>query len=132
MKGDLNEIIHVFTAPSQFSEMPQNSTMRISKDVACVSPLVEPEMEPTNIFKSNMIIVDESKLKNRNLPSTGKKENAEKLSKEKLDGNIFSRALKRAQSFGKNKKKKSEAKNIQQSFTLPNRKKDSTKEETKN
>lgn len=107
--------------------------MRISESTACVSPLIEVDTEPTNIFKSNIIIVDDSKLKNRNVASGGEQKNAEKISKEKLDGNIFSRALKRAQSFGKNKKKKPEGKNIQRYLTLPNRKKeDSTKKETKN
>ena len=125
---------------SQFSEMPQNSTVQITTDTTWVSPVVEVEMEPTNIFESDMIIVDDSKLKDKNLTSGGKQKNAEKISKEKMDGNIFSRALKRAQSFGKNKNKtevkKTDIKNIQHIFTLPNKKKetshqDSTKEETK-
>ena len=117
--------------------MPQNSTVQISADVTCATPVVDVEMEATNIFKSNMIIVDDSKLKDRNLASGGKQKNTEKISKEKLDGNIFSRALKRAQSFGKNKNRKPEVKNIQHYFTLPSKKKetssheDSTKEETK-
>ena len=117
---------------SQFSEMPQNSTVQITTDTTWVSPVVEVEMEPTNIFESDMIIVDDSKLKDKNLTSGGKQKNAEKISREKMDGNIFSRALKRAQSFGKNKNKKTEVKNIQHYFTLPNRKKESKKEETKN
>ena len=118
--------------------MPQNSTVQISTDVTCATPVVDVEMEATNIFKSNMIIVDDSKLKDRNLASGGKQKNTEKISKEKLDGNIFSRALKRAQSFGKNKNKKTDVKNIQQYFTLPSKNKEtshqhqnSTKGETK-
>ena len=112
--------------------MSQNSDMRISKDVACVSPPVEVEMDPSDLFKSDIKIVDDTKFKARNLASGEKQKNVEKISKEKLDGNIFSRALKRAQSFGKNKNKKTEVKNIQHYFTLPNRKKESKKEETKN
>ena len=110
--------------------MPQNSTVRISKDVTCVSPLAEVDVDPTNIFKSNLIIVDDSKLKNRNVPCGGDQKNAEKISNEKLDGNIFSRALKRAQSFGKKKKKKTDTKNIHRYFTLPNRKKESCRQDS--
>ena len=112
--------------------MSQSSMVRISKDAACTSPLVEDEIDPSDLFKSDIKIVDDTKLKAKNLASGDIQKNVEKISKEKLDGNIFSRALKRAQSFGKNKNKKTEVKNIQNYFTLPNRKKESTKEETKN
>ena len=35
--------------------------MRISKDVACTSPLVEDEINPSDLFKSDIKIVDEAK-----------------------------------------------------------------------
>ena len=94
--------------------MCENSDVKITKDVEIVSPVVDDvEMDPCDLFKSDLIIVDDKLLKNtklapeRNQPDTKN----QKISTEKFGGSIFSRVLKRAQSFGKSKNVNSGDKN---------------------
>ena len=94
--------------------MCENSDVKITKEVEIVSPVVDDvEMDPCDLFKSDLIIVDDKLLKNtklapeRNQPDTKN----QKISTEKFGGSIFSRVLKRAQSFGKSKNVNSGDKN---------------------
>ena len=94
--------------------MCENSDVQITKEVEIVSPVVDDvEMDPCDLFKSDLIIVDDKLLKNtklapeRNQPDTKN----QKISTEKFGGSIFSRVLKRAQSFGKSKNVNSGDKN---------------------
>ena len=84
-------------------------------------------MEPVDLFKSDIIVVDERKLLDRKSLLDGNKD--QKISKEKEGGNFLSRALKRAQSFGKGKsiKKKTDEKNNQNNnhyFTIRGKRKE--------
>ena len=84
-------------------------------------------MEPVDLFKSDIIVVDERKLLDRKSVLDGSKDN--KIPTEKEGGNFLSRALKRAQSFGKSKsiRKKPEDKNNQNNhhyFTIRGRRKE--------
>lgn len=105
--------------------MCENSEVKITKEVEIVSPVVDDvEMDPSDLFKSDLIIVDDKLLKNTKLAPERNQPNTkdQKISTEKFGGSIFSRVLKRAQSFGKNKNGNSEGRNNHNYFTMRRKK----------
>ena len=104
--------------------MSDTSEVEITKEVEMVRvPKIddEVEMESCDIFKSDIIIVDDNLLKNtKSAPDRNTKD--QQASAEKFGGNIFSRVLKRAQSFGKNKSVNSEDRNHNKYFSMRRKK----------
>ena len=101
--------------------MCENSDVKITKDVEIVSPVVDDvEMDPCDLFKSDLIIVDDKLLKNTKLASERNQPDTknQKISTEKFGGSIFSRVLKRAQSFGKSKNVNSSGDKNNKYFTM--------------